>query len=792
MRILIVIGFLFYNLGLFAQQSTLKGVVKHKNSSIPFVNVHLDPLHLNTTSDKNGFFEFKNLQKGMYRLEVTALGFQPFFKDIQIEKDSVVEYVVELEELSQNLSEVVVTGSNQRVKIGDSPVMVNTIGTQTLQSVNAISLADGLNYSPGLRLETNCQNCGFTQVRMNGLDGSYSQILVNSRPSFSALMGVYGLEMLPVNMIEKIEIVRGGGSVLYGGNAIAGTINIITKDPILNSFEVGLNYGFLNFQRPDRVIHFNGTLVSNDLKKGISIYGMNRDRDFWDANGDGFSEITKLKNTTVGADAFWRINDRNRLRLGISFTNEFRRGGNRFHLQPHEADLTEQLKHDILGTQLSYDWMSKNFKHEIGVFAALNYVQRDSYYGAGGKQLQIGDSLTESVILALNAYGKSDDLTIIGGIQYRGNWHKKLNFLAGLDLRFNRVNDQMLGYKRTIQQDVYTNGIFAELNYRVHPRVQIVAGARLDLLSIAGNYAFVQNVYQDRKLLPVFVPRVVVMYEIVKDLKWRTSFAQGYKGPQAFDEDLHIETVGGAAMFTKLDSNLVAEKSNSINTSFQYSLTKNKFQMNAMIEGFFTHIQNPFITANPEELDNGVAVKTKRNGDGAYVAGVNLEYNMWYSSWFNLQLGATVQAAKYMTNEIIWSPDSITDLNKDSLITTKEMLRTPTWYGYFTFTFTLVKNLSISYSGTLTGSMLVPHVINSDNEYTVIKKTPLFFDNSIKVNYRFVLKKQMHLDLFVGVNNLWNSYQRDFDTGMYRDAGYIYGPNRPRTIFTGFKLGWNN
>ena len=91
-------------------------------------------------------------------------------------------------------------------------------------------MAEGLNYSPGLRIEDNCQNCGFTQIRMNGLQSHYTQILINSRPVFSDLAAVYGIELIPANMIERVEVVRGGGSAMYGSNAIAGVINIITKE----------------------------------------------------------------------------------------------------------------------------------------------------------------------------------------------------------------------------------------------------------------------------------------------------------------------------------------------------------------------------------------------------------------------------------------------------------------------------------------------------------------------------------------------------------------------------------
>ena len=92
------------------------------------------------------------------------------------------------------------------------------INNKIFDLVSACSLADGLSFQPGVRVENDCQNCGFTQVRINGLDGHYSQILMNSRPVFSALTGVYGLEQIPANMIERVEVMRGGGSALFGSS----------------------------------------------------------------------------------------------------------------------------------------------------------------------------------------------------------------------------------------------------------------------------------------------------------------------------------------------------------------------------------------------------------------------------------------------------------------------------------------------------------------------------------------------------------------------------------------------
>jgi outer membrane receptor for ferrienterochelin and colicins len=652
-----------------------------------------------------------------------------------------------------------------------------------------LSIADGLSFSPGLRLENNCQNCGFTQLRMNGLEGPYSQILINSRPVFSALAGVYGLEMLPANMVEKVEVVRGGGSVLYGGNAIAGTVNIITKDPIKNTFEASINQAFTDFDTPDRTVVFNGAVVSDDLNKGVTFFGFNRDRNPWDANGDGFSEIVKLRNNTFGFDAFWNTTDRSKLKLGAYHITEFRRGGNNFHLMPHQTDLTEQLQHNILSTNISFEQYSKDFKHKFSTYASFQSVNRDSYYGGGGRILGEGDALTEDDIIAINAYGTSKDVSAVGGFQYNYEISNKLNLTAGTEYIFNDVLDDMPGYQRSIDQKVGTLGTYVQLEIKPTERLTFLAGGRFDQLNIDGRYNLIEDTYLNERSIGVFVPRLSALYKLREDLKLRASFAQGYRGPQAFDEDLHIETVGGSARFIQLDPNLTTERSNSALLSLNYDKTIGNKQFNFVAEGFYTELTNPFILSGQTELPNGVAVITKRNGSGATVAGVNLEANIALSNKLVLQSGITLQNALFNEVEEVWAPEEEDDTTP--IASTNRLLRTPNFYGFFSLTYNPTKKWSFSYSGVITGSMNIAHVIDPETEQTIIKSTPRFFENNIKISHVIKSIDDYDIQWFGGVQNLFNSFQQDFDMGPNRDAGYVYGPMRPRTIFMGLKFNLN-
>ncbi len=772
---------------LMGQGGVFTGKVTVEKESLAGVSVSLSLLNRGSVSNSEGQFKIENIPDGRYEVKISFMGFVTQWDTINVRGGQTIrkDYVM-MEDIFK-LRETVVTGTRNKIERYRSPVIVNTISRKTFEATQSISLAEGLSFSPGLRLENNCQNCGFTQVRMNGLDGAYSQILINSRPVFSALAGVYGLEMLPANMVEKIEVVRGGGSVLYGGNAIAGTINVITRDPITPSFEVGINQSYIQMEVPDRTLTVNGAVVSDDLDKGVTFFGFNRIKEPWDANGDGFSELVQLKNNTFGFDAFYHAGERRKLRFGSYHIHEFRRGGNGFDRYPHQTDLTEQLQHDIHSAHASYEYFTPDLKQKWSGYASMQRVKRQSYYGGGGRILDDGDTLTQQDILAINAYGESSDLSAVVGTQYYYEIHPRLMMTTGLEYIYNDVLDEMPGYGRRIEQQVGMLGIYAQLEYKWMERLTLLIGGRWDMVRIWGDYLLAGDFYRNNRQLQVRVPRISAMYQPAPSVKIRASFAQGYRAPQAFDEDIHIETVGGSARFVSLDTALKTERSNSALLSLNYDKVIGKKQVNMVIEGFYTRLLHPFIMSDQVELPNGVAVITKRNGDAATVTGVNLEANMaWGRKWV-LQSGATIQRAFYDVEEVIWQPEEEDD--PTPVASTKVLLRTPDVYGYFSLVYSPVKSLSISSSGTYTGAMRLSHVIDPETEQTVIKSSPVFVDKNLKISYNFSKSKTYKAEVFAGVQNMFNQFQKDFDVGAVRDAGYVYGPMRPRTIFFGLKFG---
>ena len=728
-------------------------IVKGTEESIPFATVMILGTNRGAVSNEEGQFEFRKLAAGKYTLRVQVMGYKTQEKTITVSAEATSVVHFQMEEVSFTTDEVVVSANRNEVSRKAAPVVVNVMSAKLFETVNSTDLAKSLNFQSGLRVENNCQNCGFPQVRINGLEGPYSQILINSRPIISALSGEYGLEQIPVNMIERVEVVRGGGSALFGANAVGGTINIITKDPINNSFQVASTMSNMNGKSWEQYMGGNVSLVAKDNSYGIALYETYRNRNPYDADGDGFSELGKLNMNTFGMRAYYRPNYFSRINVEYHTTNEFRRGGNKFNLQPHEADITEQTKHIINSGGVSYDryWGEK---HKMSVYGSIQHTDRNSYYGAQKD---------------MNAYGKTNDLTWVVGGMYVGNMDRCLfapaTFTGGVEYQSNSLHDVMTGYHRGMQQDVRIAGGFVQNEWRLN-RWTMLVGARLDKHNLIDH--------------PIFSPRVNFLYKPSDNLQARLTYSTGFRAPQAYDEDLHVTAVGGEGVQIRLADGLREERSNSFSGSVDWSFPMGHWQSNILLEGFYTDLHHVFVLEDIGEDQNGDKIKERRNGSGAKVYGVNLDAKVAHGREAQLQLGFTVQRSRYNRAEV-WTSEG------EEEQTTKRMPRTPDYYGYFTFTSAPLKNFDFSLSGTYTGKMIVPHMAGYI-EKSRMEHTPQFMDLNLKLNYTFVLKDHIKMQVNGGVQNIFNSFQKDLDKGEFRDAGYFYGPTQPRTYFVGIKI----
>ena len=795
--IVFCICFLFtYTLTL-AQQATFKGKISAEGKPVLGADVILRKGQevKGTSSQASGDYQVR-VPAGTYKLTISSVGFKTITQDISLTENEVLSKNFSLEKDLLEIDQVVVTATRNIISQYKSPVVVSKVTGHIFETTQSLSLAEGLNFTPGLRTETNCQNCGFNQLRINGLEGSYSQILVNGRPVFSSLAGVYGLEMIPANMIDRVEVVRGAGSVLYGGNAIGGTVNILTKDPTRNTFSVGNSLSLLKDGSPDNTLFANASVVSDDFDKGLTLFAYQRNRKPYDSNEDGYSEITKLHNTTFGADAFWNPTENSKVKLNLNSINEFRRGGNKFDLLPHESDITEQLRHRILAGDLAFERFSDDLAHKFSLYTSAQYTDRDGYYG-GGLGYAVNskanfDNLSaddqEEYFKALAKYGHTTELVGVGGAQYAYTITPELNLSLGSEYKYDKVNDNYIGQNRSVDQVVRTYGNYLQVEWNPAKKLTLLGGSRYDYVDIKGSYRFAGVDKDSNKQISKFVPRLTAMYDITETLKLRGSFAQGYRAPQAFDEDLHTEVLDGDPIFVELDKDLTSETSNSYTASLNYTKREGNTQANLILEGFYTHINNRFINQDLTDIGN-IKHKLKTNAtDYLKIMGVNVEANFAFGSQWIWQTGFTYQQSRFSEQQTIWENEDPTDPKK---ISSDRVMRSPELYGYTTLSYTPIAALKLSYNGVFTGQMYVPHVIEAQSGEQVIVKSPNFYEQNLRAAYTFSLTDNYKLEVFAGVKNIFDQYQKDFDKGKDRDADYIYGPQHPRTYFMGLTLSLN-
>ena len=725
---------------------------KATGEHLPYIFVLLKGTTIGVSTENTGHYMIRNVPEGTFVVEVSAVGYKTQSREVTIKKGRSYEINFVLEEDRVQLDGVIVSATRSETTRRTSPTLVNVVGMDIYNKTNSSTVAQGLAFQPGVRVENNCQNCGFQQVRINGLDGQYTQILIDSRPIFSSLAGVYGIEQLPANMVDRIEVMRGGGSALFGSSAIAGTVNIITKEPIRNSASIshtltsiGLSPSFHN------TTDINASIVSEDNKLGLAVFGQNTLKDAWDANGDGFTELSKISGQTVGFRGYVKTGYYSKITAEYHHLEEFRRGGDQLDLPPHEVMIAEQTKHGINTGGLKFDWFSKDQKHRFNAFASMQHIGRESYYGAG---------------MDPNAYGKTTDLTWVAGAQYIYRFTKCLfmpaDLTAGLEYNEDYLRDNMWGYNRTTDQTVRIVSAYAQNEWK-NDRWGILIGGRLDKHNLIKGL--------------IFSPRANLRYNPTKNINLRASYSYGFRAPQAFDEDLHIDNVGGTVSMIRLAEDLKVEKSQSVSVSADMYHSWGNWQANVLVEGFFTDLGDVFALKEIGFDANGVLIKERYNESGARVFGGNLEGKFAWKNVFQIQLGMTAQSSKYKEARS-WAED---------VEATRRMFRTPDFHAYVTASHNPLKQLTLALSGTYTGKMLIEHHAGMI-EKNRTEETPAFCDMGFKAAYEFDIYKSFKLQLNAGVQNMFNSFQKDFDSGADRDSGYIYGPTLPRTVYFGVKL----
>jgi outer membrane receptor for ferrienterochelin and colicins len=708
---------------------------------VPGASLVVEPGAAVAVSDPEGAYCVPAAPRGPVTLRVSLDGFQPQQRALQIVErgPARVDFTLQLSGLRED---VVVTATRTSRRLEDVPVRTEVVDQSLMRAIGARTLADAVEYTTGVRVESNCQNCNFSQIRLLGLAGPYTQILIDGQPVISSLAQVYGIEQIPTRMIERIEVVKGGGSALYGPGSVGGVVNIISREPPNTGgiFETRMDMadglpsysasGALDWTTDDRQFFATAFLQVDDVRP-------------LDVSGDGFTEVSRRQLNAFGARVNrYLLGGRAKLTGEVTRFLEERRGGDSLALPPEQALVTEWI--DSRRTGASATWF-----HSLGpgldyrVTAAQASTARDSYYGTNRDPNAFGVTSNRLFVLDTQVNQYAGRHTISYGGQFSSD-----------DLR-----DEQPAYAR-LTDDTYNNaGVFVQDDWSFAKGWELLYGMRADQHSAV------------RRLIAS--PRLALMHSPWESLDIRASIARGFRAPQAFDEDLHLSSVGGAVQFIRLDPDLREETSTNYMLGMEWKPEAGRGQALIEINGFLTTLDDLFHVREADDPATDAMELLKTNFGRARVYGVELNGGWGIGDQFILQGGMVFQRARFAEAE----PD----------FGSRDFFRTPNRYGNLTLTWRTARWGEWFAGLRYTGRMLAPHYagyIPVDR----LERTPGFVTVDVSASRPLVVSGDRRLVAALGLKNLTNAYQRDLDQGPLRDAAYVYGPRFPRSLTAALRM----
>lgn len=653
---------------------------------------------------------------------------------------------------AEELDPLVVTGTRTERRLSEVPVRTEVISSEDVQKTSSNTLADAVEWTTGVRVENDCQNCNFQQIRLLGLQGNFTQILNDGRPSLSSLSSVYGVEQIPAALVERIEIVKGGGSALYGPGAIAGVINIIPRTPVENGGYT--NYEYSSFgSGPNHLFGFGFDQVDETVTKGVTFFGQGITRAPYDHNNDGFTEVAELDSWSGGLRAFWEPTDATRLVVDFLTISEERRGGDQLDKPVTQAFIAEWIDSQLYQGGIRWEHeVDDKFSYEATLSG--NYTQRDTYYGSG---------------MDPNAFGESESPMFQVDLLTHYQINESLELSFGAQYQYEKLEDEQPAYNRFTSEEVDNFGVLTQAEWDPHEDWNVVAGARLDFNSKLDD--------------PVVSPRLAVKHQWTDDLAVRGSYSSGFRAPQVFDEDLHITQAGGEAQVIRNAAGLKEETSQSVALGFEWNpwldpdifpealVRSSEDPITFEINGFYTRLDDTFDIVDTDDPATPEQEFTRINSSGADVYGA--EFNITWEPADNvrLDLGYVEQRSRFE--------------QPSGDFGSRNFDRTPERYGVVGITWN-APWCDVFAGGKYTGPMEVPHYAG-DIPVDRLETSPSFFTVDLALSREFEVG-DADMTLTAGVKNLFDDYQDDLDSGPNRDSGYVYGPRYPRMFHVGCRF----
>lgn len=739
-------------------QSTIEGKVSSLNIPVEFATVHLQGTQLGTITDQEGNYCIENVPAGSYNLIFYLFGYEKVEKQIKLINTSPLIIDIDLTPKISNIDEVVVSGTMKEVSKLDCAVPVEVYSAKFFRSNPTPSVFDALQNVNGVRPQLNCNICSTGDIHINGLEGPYTMILIDGMPIVSGLATVYGLSGIPQSLIDRVEIVKGPASTLYGSEAVGGLINVITKDPqtapIVSADVFSTSWGEVN---ADVATKFNIG------KKATSLIGINYFNYQFakDNNNDGFTDVTLQNRVSVFNKWNFKRKENRLFSLAARYIYEDRWGG-------------------------EMNW-TKDFRGGDSIYGESIYTNRLELFGS--YQLPV----KEKVILQFSGNGHDQNsvygTTIYNAQQYVGFgqliWSKELHrndLLVGATFRFTYYDDNTpataqfdtINVGENMPSKTYLPGIFIQDEVSLNENNKLLLGLRYDYNSLHGN---------------IFTPRL--------NYKWnsrnkknilRVGIGNGYRVANVFTED-HAALTGSRKVEFLEDLNPETSWNGNINFVKRIFLKKDLFiGLDASI--FYTFFNNKIIA--DYDTDPNKIIYDNLNGY-AVSQGVSLNVDITYKN-LKVLFGGTFMDVYSVENG-----------QKASQMFTENF--TGVWSVGYTFSSI---GLSIDYTGNIYSPMRLPLLSAEDprNEYS-----PWWSIQNIQITKKF----KKGFEIYGGVKNLLNwtpnkgnafiiARSNDpFDKnvqfgangealvtpenpyGLTFDPTYVYGPNQGIRGFLGLR-----
>jgi len=544
-------------------QNSFKATVKENNTkqNLIDVTVLLKGTNTATKSDSLGQIVLRNIPNGMQTIVFSYIGFEKIVKAYIFPiNDSLQNEIIYFEKGEDELNEVVVQSTRTSRTIKNTPTRVETIDGEELDEKNNMRPANVsmlLHESTGLQMQQTSATSGNASVRVQGLDGRYTQLLKDGYPNFGSFASGLSIMEIPPLDLKQVEIIKGPASTLYGGGAIAGVVNFISKSPKEN-----LEADFILNQSNIGQSNIGGYISQKKGKFGFSFLGLANFQKSYDVDKDDFSEIPKSNNFTINPRLFYYINPTITLMLGNSFTKGTNTGGDMEVIKGNINALhTYFEKNNTIRNTTTLELEKKfankssiKLKQSISIFDREISIPNYTFSGVNT------NSFTD-----LSYVFFKQKHTMITGINFISDKFKQRNT--------NNQNTQS-----------FSSGAYFQDTWDISEKVKIESGLRID------NVSYKNNNYNKNQTF--VLPRISTLFKLSNKITSRISGGLGYKIPTIFTEQTESMQYQNVLSL----NNVKAERSIGGTADINYRTTlldDLSFSINQMF--FYTSINSPLV-----------------------------------------------------------------------------------------------------------------------------------------------------------------------------------------------------